>query len=145
MGNLAVHRATARQIERKQNCNESFPVVALKLSELAMAKPTLKLDDDTHVYWAQKLSSDYELDDILMAIEQVIQSSVEFVNLGTIAEEARQVKAKRPTTVYSPFGDPKKLTVSQLRDAAFDGNESAAQLLKQQQSKALSVRDRSAQ
>ncbi len=118
--------------------------MALKLSELAMAKPTLKLDDDTHVYWAQKLASDYELDDILMAIEQAIQSSVEFVNLGTIAEEARRVKAKRPTTVYSPFGDPKKLTVSQLRDAAFDGNESAAQLLKQQQAKALSMRDNSA-
>lgn len=119
--------------------------MVLKLSELAMAKPTLKLDDDTHIYWARKLASVYELDDILMAIEQVIQSSVEFVNLGTIAEEARRVKAKRPTTVYSPFGDPKKLTVSQLRDAAFDGNESAAQLLKQQQSKALGMRDISAQ
>lgn len=145
MGNLAVHQAAVRQTARRQNCNESFPAVVLKLSELAMAKPTLKLDDDTHAYWAQKLASDYELDDILMAIEQVIHSSVEFVNLGTIAEEARKVKAKRPTTVYSPFGDPKKLTVSQLRDAAFDGNESAAELLKQQQLKELSMRERSAQ
>lgn len=102
-----------------------------------MAKPTLKLDDDTHSYWARKLSTDYELDDVLMAIEQVIHSSVEFVNLGTIAEEARKVKARRPTTVYTPFGDTKRLTITQLRDAAFDGNETAAQMLVEQQKRDL--------
>lgn len=114
-----------------------MPLVAVKLSELAMAKPTLKLDDETHLFWARKLATDYELDDVLMAIEQVIHSSVEFVNLGTIAEEARKVKARRPTTVYAPFGDTKRLTITQLRDAAFDGNESAAQMLIEQQKKEM--------
>ena len=131
MGNLQVHQA--RQNARKQNCNESFPLVAVKLSELAMAKPTLKLDDDTHAFWARKLAADYDVDDVLMAIEQVMHSSVEFVNLGTIAEEARKVRARRPTTVYAPFGDTKRLTITQLRDAAFDGNESAAQMLVEKQ------------
>jgi len=102
-----------------------------------MAKPTLKLDDDTHLFWARKLAATYEIDDVLMAIEQVIHSSVEFVNLGTIAEEARRVKARRATSVYSPFGDPKRLTVTQLRDAAFDGNETAAQMLSEKQKQEL--------
>lgn len=107
------------------------------MSELAMAKPTLKLDDETHLFWARKLAADYETDDVLMAIEQVMHSSVEFVNLGTIAEEARRIKARRPTLVYSPFGDPKRLTVTQLRDAAFDGNETAAQMLAEKQKQEL--------
>ena len=114
-----------------------YPSILVKLSELILAKPALKLDDQTHKFWARKLSTDYELDDVLMAIEQVIHSSVEFVNLGTIAEEARKVRARRPTTVYAPFGDTKRLTITQLRDAAFDGNESAAQMLAQQQKKDL--------
>ncbi len=117
--------------------SDSYPLVLVKLSELALAKPTLKLDDKTHAFWARKLSSDYELDDILMAIEQVIHSSMEFVNLGTIAEEARKVKARRPTTVYAPFGDTKRLTIKQLRDAAFDGNETAAQMLVENAKKGL--------
>jgi len=137
MGNLKVHQVSARQIEREKNSKESLPLVAVKLSELAMAKPTLKLDDETHLFWARKLAADYETDDVLMAIEQVMHSSVEFVNLGTIAEEARRIKARRPTLVYSPFGAPKRLTVTQLRDAAFDGNETAAQMLAEKQKQEL--------
>lgn len=104
-----------------------------------MFKPTLErdLDEERAIVWAGELLKTYTFDACAMAIEQMKHSSDQFVNFGAIATEARKItEAINP--VYRPFGDSKRLTVSQLRVAAFEGNERAAERLKSEQHKRLS-------
>jgi hypothetical protein len=123
----------------KRNDNQSKECLArllIKLSELVLFKPTLKLDDDTKLVWAGSFLKTYRLESVIQAIEQIKHSSCEWVNFGMIAEEARRVDAANSRD-YRPFHDPKRLTLSQLREAAADGNEPAAQRLQNDQRRRL--------
>ena len=125
----------------KPNDSQSKECLArllIKLSELILFKPTMRLDDDTKLVWAHAFMKTYRVECVIQAIEQIKHSSCEWVNFGTIAEEARRVEAAS-CLAYRPFADPKRLTISQLRDAAADGNEPAAQRLKNDQRNRLGM------
>ncbi len=114
----------------------------IKLSELILFKPSLKAsleDDDTKKVWAHAFLKTYNVDSVIQAMEQIKHSSCEWVNFGTIAEETRRIEAAS-STVYRPFADPKRLTVSQLREAVADGCDQAAEQIKLQQRKAVAIR-----
>jgi hypothetical protein len=68
----------------------------------------------------------------MLAIEQAKHSSESFVNFGTLASEARRI-SEQLNPSYRPFADSKRLTVTQLQEAAFDGNEKATERLKHEQ------------
>ena len=113
----------------------------MAISELAIFKPTLKLDDATQIAWAQELARTYPAAAVLMAINQIKHSEAEWVNFGIIATEARRVAAKTDTR-YRPHADPRRLTVTQLQQATFDGSSAAANLLKQGQIEDLARRQK---
>lgn len=96
----------------------------------------MKLDDDTKLIWAQSFLKTYRAECVIQAMEQIKHSSCEWVNFGTIAEETRRVEAAS-SVAYRPFADPRRLTISQLREAAADGDEQATQRLRQDASAKL--------
>ena len=108
---------------------ECLARLLIKLSELMVFKPSMKLDDDTKLVWAHSFLKTYRVECVIQAIEQIKHSSCEWVNFGTIAEETRRVEAAS-SLAYRPFADPKRLTISQLREAAADGDEKATQQLR---------------
>jgi len=105
-----------------------------KLCELVVFKPTLErdLDAERALAWATELLKSYSYKACMLAIEQAKHSSESFVNFGTLATEARRI-SEQLNPSYRPFGDSKRLTVTQLQEAAFDGNEKAAERLKHEQ------------
>ena len=138
MGNLKVMDVTLESNKSKTNSQECFQV-ATALSELALLKPTLKLDDETHALWTRQLLAVYPVQSILMAIEQVKHSDIEWVNFGTIATEARRLRAASGDN-YAPHANPKRLSMSQLRSAIDHRSQNAIQYVKNRQQHALSHR-----
>lgn len=105
-----------------------------------MFKPTLErdLDDDRTAAWASALLKSYSFEASVLAIEQAKHSAESFVNFGTLATEARRI-SDNLNPAYRPFSDSKRLTVTQLQESAFDGNEKAAERLKSEQHMKLLV------
>jgi hypothetical protein len=101
---------------------------------LVVFKPTLErdLDEERAIVWAGALLKSYSLQSCMLAIEQAKHSPDAFVNFGTLATEARKISEKL-NPVYKPFSDSSRLTVTQLQQAAFEGNERAAERLKHEQ------------
>lgn len=93
-----------------------MPLIMTALSELALFKPTLKLDMQTQAVWAEQLASNYQLKFVLMAIEQLKHSPAQWVNFGEIATEARRLKAASGES-YAPHANPKRLTSTELESA----------------------------
>jgi hypothetical protein len=127
MGNLKTQELIVASIESDEAWKKSLLFLTAKLAELAVFKPTLNLEAETKLAWAKSLLTNYGLRYSILAIEQVKHSSKDFVQFGTIAEECRRIMFKES---YSPYGDPTRLTITQLRIAAADGSEEAGQILK---------------
>ena len=101
-------------------------------------KPTLErdLDDERKLLWAAELLKSYSLQASTMAVEQMKHSPEPFIQFGQISTEARRIEANL-NPVYSPHGDHRRLTVTQLRAACEDGNDAAAERLKMEQHQKL--------
>lgn len=101
-----------------------------------MFKPSLQLDKDAQLAWANSLLTNYELGHAVQAIEQLKHSDCEWINFGKIATECRRISAAT-SNEYRPFHNPSRLTMSQLRIAAAEGDEVSMQRLKGEQIKRL--------
>lgn len=109
------------------------------LSELALFKPTLKLDMETQAIWAEQLASNYSVKFVLMAIEQLKHSPAQWVNFGEIATEARRLKAAAGES-YAPHANPKRLTSTELESAVRGKHIAAIEQVKLDQLKGLESR-----
>lgn len=138
MGNLKVQQAVTKVLsnENSESFKSSMPQVMTALSELALFKPTLKLDMQTQALWAEQLASSYSLRFVLLAIEQLKHSPVQWVNFGDIATEARRLKAVSGDS-YAPHSDPKRMTFTELDNAVRNRNSKAIEYSKVQQMKKL--------
>ncbi len=114
----------------------------LKLSELAVFKPTLQLGDEQQLLWARKLLMANELPHLLTAIEHLIHSDKQFIVMGDITVEASRVRAALSSD-YAPHRDPSRVPVALLRDMALSElSESAMARIKTRQMKQLATMDR---
>lgn len=113
----------------------------IALSELAIFKPTLKLDMQAQAVWAEQLASNYPEKFVLMAIEQLKHSPAQWVNFGEIATEARRLKAASGDS-YAPHANPKRLTSTELESAVRNKNIKAIEHAKVDQLRRLESRSK---
>ena len=141
MGNLQVTKAivSIQSNASDKSWQDSLLALLAKLSELALAKPTLVLSDDQQIFWARSLLQANRYEHIIMAIRQLMHSDKQFVVMGDISSECRRIAAATSTD-YAPHRDVSRIPVCVLRDMAIcDTNESAMQRIKQRQTARLGV------
>ncbi len=139
VANLQMARATesVQSRESSKGWQDSLLRLLAKLSELTLVKPTLELTDDQQMYWAAELLKSNQLVHLLMAIEQLKNSSVQWINLGTISQEARRLAAATSHD-YAPHRSADRIPVSVLADMALcDIDHHAMERLKSRQVRGL--------
>lgn len=114
-GNLRVVTAVQQIESRKSDSQwkESLKRLIVKISELALFKPTLQLSDEQKLLWAQEFLRVYSVDHVIQAIEVLKHRSDQFLNFGNIAEEVRKIEA-RSSRDYRPNFDPGTIAANRL-------------------------------